>query len=73
MTVVLPSPASQRRLESLVRALLDGEALARAESRTLAAIRNTLLPKLVSAQIRVPDSYKPDETIGTVVEQATAG
>jgi hypothetical protein len=38
------------------------------ESRTLAAIRDALLPKLVSGQIRVPLSNDPEEQVGAAVE-----
>jgi type I restriction enzyme S subunit len=40
------------------------------ENRHLAAIRDTLLPKLVSGEIRVPDTYDPDDVLGTVAEAA---
>jgi type I restriction enzyme, S subunit len=38
----------------------------------LQTIRNLLLPKLVSGQIRVPESYDPDYVLGTVAEEAGA-
>jgi type I restriction enzyme, S subunit len=40
------------------------------ESRTLASIRDTLLPKLISGQIRVPDTAVPDNVIEAVVDDA---
>lgn len=70
MTIVLAPPERQRDLTSVVRPLLDGEALARAETRQLAAIRDALLPKLVSGAIHVPDSYHPDDALGTVADAA---
>jgi type I restriction enzyme, S subunit len=36
------------------------------ESRTLMELRNTLLPKLISGAIRVPDTADPGEAIGAV-------
>lgn len=39
------------------------------ESHTLADIRDTLLPKLISGEIRVPDTNDPDEVIGPAGEQ----
>jgi len=39
-----------------------------AEERTLAAIRDTLLPKLISGEIRVPDTADPEEVIGPAAE-----
>lgn len=41
------------------------------EARTLTAIRDALLPRLVSGQVRVPDAADPDEVIGPAVEEAT--
>jgi type I restriction enzyme S subunit len=38
------------------------------ESRTLTELRDMLLPKLVSGQIRVPQSRDPDEMIGSATE-----
>jgi type I restriction enzyme S subunit len=40
------------------------------ECRTLASLRDALLPRLFFGQIRVPDSYYPDDVLGTVAEQA---
>jgi type I restriction enzyme S subunit len=40
------------------------------ESQTLAAIRDTLLPKLTSGQIRVPDAIDPGEVIEPLVGEA---
>lgn len=40
------------------------------ESATLACIRDTLLPKLISGEIRVPDTADPDEVIGPLVDEA---
>lgn len=68
MEVVVPDEEAIRAFEAdatpRVR-LIDG--LLR-ESRTLAAIRDALLPKLVSGQIRVPLSNDPEEQVGAAVE-----
>jgi type I restriction enzyme S subunit len=42
------------------------------ESRTFAATRDALLPKLVSGQIRVPDTADPEEVVGPVAEELVA-
>jgi type I restriction enzyme S subunit len=42
------------------------------ETRALAGMRDALLPRLVSGQIRVPDSYEADDVLGTVAEEAGA-
>jgi hypothetical protein len=39
------------------------------ESRTLATVRDTLLPKLISGEIRVPDKDDPEEVIGPAAER----
>jgi len=52
--------------------MIDREAALDRERRTLTAIRNTLLPKLVSGEIRVPLSDHPEEQIGTAVETLSA-
>lgn len=39
-----------------------------AEARTLKALRDALLPKLVSGQIRIPLSGAPEEALGAAVE-----
>jgi type I restriction enzyme S subunit len=41
------------------------------ENQTLAALRDTLLPKLISGEIRVPDTNDPVEVIGPAAEQLT--
>ncbi len=51
-----------RPLEALRHGLLR-------EAATLAAIRDALLPKLVSGQIRVPDTADPEEVKGPVAEE----
>ena len=50
-------------------ALLAGETTVLMVS-DITAIRDALLPKLVSGAIRVPDSYDPDDALGTVAEAA---
>jgi type I restriction enzyme, S subunit len=42
------------------------------ESTTLEALRDALLPKLVSGEIRVPDTSDPEEVIGPVAEGLAA-
>jgi type I restriction enzyme S subunit len=71
--IPLPPLSEQRRIVGVLGSLLEAEAIARAESRTLAAMREMLLPKLVSGRIRVPESYDPDGTKGPVVELDAAG
>jgi type I restriction enzyme S subunit len=42
----------------LLASLLEGQIQYEIESRTLAALRDTLLPKLISGELRVPDVEK---------------
>jgi type I restriction enzyme S subunit len=48
-------PESQKTIARYLDAMLARQALAAEESRTLAGIRDTLLPKLISGEIRVKD------------------
>jgi type I restriction enzyme S subunit len=70
---VLKPPSDQvARFDSVARPLYERAMRALGESLRLGAIRDALLPKLVSGRIRVPESYDPDDVLGTVVEQAAA-
>jgi type I restriction enzyme S subunit len=75
--VTCPSPSEDRLLafHGSAEPLIDRIAAAIDESRTLTAIRDALLPKLVSGQIRVPLSHDPEEQIGAAVaeHEATEG
>ena len=42
------------------------------QTTRLRELRDELLPKLVSGRIRVPDSYDPDDVLGTLAESAGA-
>lgn len=67
----IPSPPDRgAAFEDVARPLEDRRWLALAENRRLAAIRDTLLPKLVSGEVCVPDSHDPDDVLGTVAEAA---
>jgi type I restriction enzyme S subunit len=51
-------PEQAGRLESLLGAIGDMTAQRERENETLAALRETLMPKLMSGQIRVRDAAK---------------
>lgn len=52
---------------------LDGQhSVISAEIQTLAALRDALLPKLISAAIRVPNTADPGEVIGPAAQQVAA-
>ncbi|MBX3245552.1 MAG: restriction endonuclease subunit S [Myxococcales bacterium] len=54
VTLCLPRQCEQPPFAESFATLNDRIALARAESRTLAELRDTLLPKLLSGELRVP-------------------
>ncbi len=64
----LPEPAVQSEVARFAEPLARAASAARKEARTLTAIRDALLPKLVSGQIRVPLSNDVDELIGVATE-----
>jgi type I restriction enzyme, S subunit len=70
--VLEPDAAAIQALDLAVRPLYAQAHHLHAESRSLAALRDALLPKLVAGDIRVPDVSGRDEMIGSVAEQAVA-
>lgn len=48
-------PSTQAEIGAKLELLLARQPLNDAESRTLAALRDTLLPRLISGQLRIPD------------------
>jgi hypothetical protein len=70
LAVKVPPIETARMLAEIIGGSLDTRL--RLESRTLGAIRDALLPKLVAGTIRVPESYDPDDVVGTLVAQAPA-
>jgi type I restriction enzyme, S subunit len=61
--VVLPTEADARRFEAFAEPLLSGLAALAAENRTLAELRDTLLPKLISGELRVGDAERVTEDV----------
>lgn len=58
LEITLPSEAQQRRLRPKLDALEAQADHALAESVALAALRDTLLPQLMSGRLRVKDAEK---------------
>ena len=56
--IAIPPPSVAQALTDLVRPISDRILAAIHESRTLAAIRDTLLPKLISGEIRVREAER---------------
>ncbi len=59
----LPEPHENAEVASELRALVDTGAARRAENRKLQCIRDTLLPRLMSGEIRVRDAEKVVEDV----------
>ncbi len=72
LPVSVPPSEVVTQFESFARPLVDWVGALQDENLTLTAIRDALLPKLVSGQIRVPDTSDPEEVIGPVAEEAAA-
>jgi type I restriction enzyme, S subunit len=51
-------PDSQHEVAGRIKPLLDHQALLAAESKTLAALRDLVLPKLLSGELRIRDAEK---------------
>ncbi len=61
--IAVPPRAVGEAFGALVGPLLERASKAAAESRTLAALRDTLLPKLVSGEIRVKDAERAGASV----------
>lgn len=66
--IELPDRKLLDRFDELAAPLLELAHGLLGETRTLAQLRDELLPKLVSGEIRVPDTADPDEVIGPTAE-----
>ena len=56
--LAVPSSRLMKVIDSSIAPLVEGIWRRRVESRTLAALRDTLLPKLISAELRVKDTSR---------------
>jgi type I restriction enzyme S subunit len=56
--IVMPDSVMQRRLSEPLCVMNDRIAVARDDSRTVAALRDALLPKLISGELRVKDAER---------------
>ena len=64
----LPEPSAQAEVTALAKPLARKASMARKEARTLGSIREALLPRLISGQIRVSLSSDVEEQIGAAME-----
>jgi type I restriction enzyme, S subunit len=62
--VLIPPPSLLAAMDSTFTALLDRAFGSRRQSKDLASIRDALLPKLISGEIRIPDAEKMLEEVG---------
>jgi type I restriction enzyme S subunit len=62
--VLIPPPSILAAMDSAFTALLDRAFGLRRQSKDLASIRDALLPKLISGEIRIPDAEKLLEEVG---------
>ena len=62
VSVLVPSQAVLRMFERLTRPLYDRVVVNMKEAAALAVLRDTLLPKLISGEIRVPDAERALES-----------
>ncbi|MBB4664793.1 hypothetical protein BDZ31_004408 [Conexibacter arvalis] len=67
-SVPFVEPGARDDWDSLANRVLAQRVTLLRESRALTAIRDALLPKLVSGQIRVPLSNDPEEQVGAAIE-----
>lgn len=72
LLTTIPSPADIAEFETCVSPLVECIAVLDAESSSLTGIRDSLLPKLISGELRVPDSEDPEDALATVAEEAGA-
>jgi type I restriction enzyme S subunit len=68
-SVTLPDATTLAEANRLFEPIDTWQMILTSEAESLTAIRDTLLPKLVSGEIRVPDTKDPDEVIGPATEQ----
>lgn len=69
---VPPDQATCRQTTDLMTSALRQSRGLWREARSLERIRDALLPKLVSGQIRVPETADPEEVVGPVADELVA-
>lgn len=72
LTIPKPQDAALVRFEELASPLMLQIRAGLLVNRRLDGIRDTLLPKLVSGRLRVPETYDPENVLGQLVEKAAA-
>ena len=72
MPVVVPPTDHRDEFDTVARPLLTWVQSIGFEQQSLAGLRDSLLPRLISGEIRVPDTRDPEEVIGPVAEDFAA-
>jgi len=70
--LVIPPDNEIERFTAFATPLFESKERLVNESATLTSVRDALLPKLISGEIRVPDTADPEEVIGPAGEDAAA-
>jgi type I restriction enzyme S subunit len=66
MSVVIPPTSAIEEYEETVASFVDSMLALYRETERLTELRDILLPRLISGEIRVPDASDPEEAIGAV-------
>jgi type I restriction enzyme S subunit len=61
---LIPTPSLLGAMDSVFASMLDRSFVLRKQSRELSCIRDTLLPKLISGELRIPDAERLLEEAG---------
>jgi type I restriction enzyme, S subunit len=64
LRVVLPSMGAQTAFDSIAKLVLDKHSSNQNQNLLLSSLRDSLLPKLISGEIRIPDVEKMLEEVG---------
>ena len=64
LRVVLPSMGAQTAFDSIAKLVLDKHSSNQNQNLLLSSLRDSLLPKLISGEIRIPDAEKILEEVG---------
>jgi type I restriction enzyme S subunit len=72
LLMLVPPAAALAEFEDAARPMFALIAMQDQEIQTLSDVRDVLLPKLISGEIRVPDTADPNEVIGPAAEEVAA-
>jgi type I restriction enzyme S subunit len=70
--IALPDISEREAFDAFAVPLVQLSTALDRDRRTVRSIRDLLLPKLVSGEIRVPDTYDAGDALGTVTEAASS-